>query len=993
MSNTSRSSIDLGQSPARNAHLSTLDTAVKHTRTLQHSPSLPNIWFPPHSGPIPRNMSKAESPREQRPSAPPSPEPSSPPVNSDKEARPGHVRYASIDPILHNTLRPKTHARRRTERDQPHSLITPPLTPSSSIQTTASRDSSNANAQPSSERGDATINEDIQDPDSESTRILLLGNVNRQISMEGLKSVVVNALLASASEGSTDFDNSKSLILSLLRHDPLKGVNERHLVSRGIIPIIFFDVRVAKFAKDVLETKNLVSLRECVGDEIDDSGERRWLTVRLVDLDELSKSLGYSSFLDGVDGLFTLTVQRVNYTANDSDSEDTPTSESFTKFATSEIKIDPEGTSLSRGGVNVTTLQSVLKSFGTIRFFNFIRQEVGQDGKPALVYNVEYHDSREAAAAFQELGTQVMFGMKIVVFGRMASPTLPTPTGPLPSNIPFPNSSTAGESFGGLTIGAAGSQSHIRQRFNYPVKDEIPARGQGDRDNSSTRPPFQGFRIPGGATSPTCFYTTPCVEAGNDAQVHAAGGVAPGTPQTLSAHQYPPFEDRQWDSDIIYRSNSISPCYTPDGICLYCPSRGSAPTMSAYNPGFGHYAASPLTPAPIYYPTPPNNAHIPGVINVTPIPAHGAFTYEQCVDPQSQPISNAGAWGFDPAIAAVAGGPSTLVPLVAMAPSPAPFFLREDAAPGRLYHAAYRPDQVYHQQQRLTDPAPGHAESPTPFAQISTAESSPSSYRSTSLVRYDPSNSAANAAASGQHERNQLNLARIEEGVDTRTTVMIKNIPNKMSDEDLTLYIGKVCPRRIDFLYLRMDFKNGCNVGYAFVNFINVEDLLHFAKERLGAKWNMFSSEKVLQMSYANYQGKEALIEKFKNSAIMDERESWRPRIFYSAGNNQGLIEPFPAPTHIRRKERSSYNRGTLFPPGTNSHSHSHGGMLNNMTARRYNDDHGNINGVQQTRPRFGERLPSHLRSTRTPPEEEDSRHRDTSDRSFYRNSTYRAMR
>ncbi|KAF7984239.1 hypothetical protein HWV62_16058 [Athelia sp. TMB] len=79
----------------------------------------------------------------------------------------------------------------------------------------------------------------------------------------------------------------------------------------------------------------------------------------------------------------------------------------------------------------------------------------------------------------------------------------------------------------------------------------------------------------------------------------------------------------------------------------------------------------------------------------------------------------------------------------------------------------------------------------------------------------------------------------------------------------------------------------------------------------------MFSSEKVLQMSYANYQGKEALVEKFKNSCIMDEREAWRPKIFHSEpGPEQGLPEPFPAPTHLRRKERGTYNRGALFVPG-----------------------------------------------------------------------------
>lgn len=105
-------------------------------------------------------------------------------------------------------------------------------------------------------------------------------------------------------------------------------------------------------------------------------------------------------------------------------------------------------------------------------------------------------------------------------------------------------------------------------------------------------------------------------------------------------------------------------------------------------------------------------------------------------------------------------------------------------------------------------------------------------------------------------ENNQLDIRKIEQGLDTRTTVMIKNIPNKMTDRELIAYINKICPRRIDFLYLRMDFQNGtkpvmlygfhgvdmacsigCNVGYAFVNFISVEDLLRFAKTTLGEKW------------------------------------------------------------------------------------------------------------------------------------------------------------
>ncbi|KAF9566687.1 hypothetical protein CPC08DRAFT_627857 [Agrocybe pediades] len=261
------------------------------------------------------------------------------------------------------------------------------------------------------------------------------------------------------------------------------------------------------------------------------------------------------------------------------------------------------------------------------------------------------------------------------------------------------------------------------------------------------------------------------------------------------------------------------------------------------------------------------------------------------------------------------------------------------------------PDQHFFQaqQQPAQAIAPLVGESPI-FAHISPSlDSSPSLNDATSIVKYKQKSAHpgvadvnASLSTSGQNDRNQLNLSRIENGVDTRTTVMIKNIPNKMTNLDLQNYINEVIPRRIDFMYLRIDFRNGCNVGYAFVNFITVQDLLYFAKQRLGKKWDMFASQKVLQMSYANYQGKEALIEKFKNSNIMDERESWRPCIFYSEdGPNQGLPEPFPAPTHVSRKERNSHNRGTLFPPGSGNHSSSYGPALpSNAPPRRFIEDH-----------------------------------------------------
>ncbi|RDX50115.1 hypothetical protein OH76DRAFT_1349761 [Lentinus brumalis] len=220
----------------------------------------------------------------------------------------------------------------------------------------------------------------------------------------------------------------------------------------------------------------------------------------------------------------------------------------------------------------------------------------------------------------------------------------------------------------------------------------------------------------------------------------------------------------------------------------------------------------------------------------------------------------------------------------------------------------------------VSAPGPAHAPAPAPFYYAERQSSGSGT-------------SASDGVEVAQHghrapgTKNLLDIAAIENGMDTRTTVMIKNIPNKMSDKDLKSFIDRVCPRRIDFMYLRMDFQNGCNVGYAFVNFITVQDLLHFARTQIGVKWNMYSSEKTLQMCYATYQGKESLVEKFKNSCIMDEKEAWRPKIYYSDGPNEGLPEPFPQPTHLRRKERSQHNRGALFVPGTH-HQPSGGGGL-----------------------------------------------------------------
>ena len=76
---------------------------------------------------------------------------------------------------------------------------------------------------------------------------------------------------------------------------------------------------------------------------------------------------------------------------------------------------------------------------------------------------------------------------------------------------------------------------------------------------------------------------------------------------------------------------------------------------------------------------------------------------------------------------------------------------------------------------------------------------------------------------------NVINVERIEGGIDVRTTIMVRNIPNEMSADELKAVVDKVCWGRYDFMYLRFDFAQNKNVGYAFVNFLSPADVLYYA--------------------------------------------------------------------------------------------------------------------------------------------------------------------
>lgn len=149
-----------------------------------------------------------------------------------------------------------------------------------------------------------------------------------------------------------------------------------------------------------------------------------------------------------------------------------------------------------------------------------------------------------------------------------------------------------------------------------------------------------------------------------------------------------------------------------------------------------------------------------------------------------------------------------------------------------------------------------------------------------------------------------LNIQAVQQGSDRRTTLMIKNIPNKYTQKMLLASVDATHKGQYDFFYLPIDFKNKCNVGYAFINFIDPQSIITFYQQLHNTKWDKFNSEKVCNIAYARIQGKESLIAHFQNSSLMSEDKKCRPIIFHSNGPKMGQQAPFPVGSNVRMRTK-----------------------------------------------------------------------------------------
>jgi hypothetical protein len=149
----------------------------------------------------------------------------------------------------------------------------------------------------------------------------------------------------------------------------------------------------------------------------------------------------------------------------------------------------------------------------------------------------------------------------------------------------------------------------------------------------------------------------------------------------------------------------------------------------------------------------------------------------------------------------------------------------------------------------------------------------------------------------GKHNNNKLILNNIYNHVDTRCTLCMKNIPNRLTKKQMLEFLNIHYEKKYDYFYLPVDFKTDYNVGYCFINFISVDTVSSFYNMYHGKPWSSLiqqsRSVKVVDVCYANQQGKRNMIKRQFNSKIRTMDDKYQPSLFYSSGPSLGEEQDF----------------------------------------------------------------------------------------------------
>mmetsp|Transcript_121714 Transcript_121714/g.190980 ORF Transcript_121714/g.190980 Transcript_121714/m.190980 type:complete len:398 (-) Transcript_121714:314-1507(-) len=165
-------------------------------------------------------------------------------------------------------------------------------------------------------------------------------------------------------------------------------------------------------------------------------------------------------------------------------------------------------------------------------------------------------------------------------------------------------------------------------------------------------------------------------------------------------------------------------------------------------------------------------------------------------------------------------------------------------------------------------------------------DNSPTLAAFASMGRY-PTNREFSHGSVPRH-RNWAAMRNESEKDDPPTTLMIRNVPSRFSQQDLVMELQDLgFAGTFDFLYIPMDKSTSANVGYAFVNFVApswAKKCMEIFQNHCFTR-NRRGPTKVATVSVAHLQGLEKNLQHYENAAVNASKQTQRrPLVMTSIG-------------------------------------------------------------------------------------------------------------
>ena len=120
-----------------------------------------------------------------------------------------------------------------------------------------------------------------------------------------------------------------------------------------------------------------------------------------------------------------------------------------------------------------------------------------------------------------------------------------------------------------------------------------------------------------------------------------------------------------------------------------------------------------------------------------------------------------------------------------------------------------------------------------------------------------------------KHRKNkmELNVHKIQNGIDKRTSLMIKNIPKNIEKNDVVKWLLQLT--KLNYVFVPKDELSNKILGFAFINVCNYIDILELLKNlSIFESYNHYNNNKKIEVIYSHKQGLKSLTKSFGVSHI-----------------------------------------------------------------------------------------------------------------------------